>query len=72
MVIQFSYVTMFSVVWPFCPCAAFVNNLFELRGDAYKLLRECRRPVPRKSRDIGQWKTILLVEGVFGIVASPS
>ena len=32
MVVQFGYVVLFSVVWPFAPLAALINNLIVLIG----------------------------------------
>ncbi|RQM27604.1 hypothetical protein B5M09_006767, partial [Aphanomyces astaci] len=46
--IQFSYVVMFSVVWPLLPVPAFLNNILEVRGDAFRLLFCHRRPMPRR------------------------
>lgn len=65
------YVVMFSVVWPFCALAAFVNNLVHIRNCFNKLFLLRRRPVPRKSNSIGQWEKILfitLILAVFVIV----
>lgn len=65
MIIQFSYVSMFTVVWPFAPLCAFVNNFFEIRGDVFKLFFDCRRPVRRRTISIGYWMTILQLEIVI-------
>ena len=39
MCVQFGYVTFFSVAFPLAPLCALVNNLVELRGDAFRLLQ---------------------------------
>ncbi|KAG2788774.1 hypothetical protein PC129_g4013 [Phytophthora cactorum] len=61
MVIQYGYVVMFSVVWPFCAMAAFANNVIHIQNAFYKLVLLRRRPVPRKSNSIGQWEKMLFI-----------
>eukprot|EP00301_Raphidiophrys_heterophryoidea_P013611 c2106_g1_i1.p1 GENE.c2106_g1_i1~~c2106_g1_i1.p1 ORF type:complete len:965 (-),score=158.68 c2106_g1_i1:214-3039(-) len=57
--IQFSYVVNFSAVWPLTALFAFINNFFEIMGDAYVLTTLCRRPEPRKVNGLGTWDTCL-------------
>ncbi|KAJ2637593.1 hypothetical protein GGF40_002249 [Coemansia sp. RSA 1286] len=52
---QFGRVAFFSVAWPLAPLAAFVNNWFELRGDAAKIAGATQRPIPRRVESIGPW-----------------
>ncbi|KAF0687621.1 Aste57867_20605 [Aphanomyces stellatus] len=65
--IQFSYVVMFTVVWPLLPFPAFFNNLLEVRGDAFRLLFVSRRPMPRRDTSIGEWATVLSYANIIGI-----
>lgn len=65
--IQFSYVIMFSVVWPLLPLPAFLNNLLEVRGDAFRLLFAHRRPMPRRDTSIGEWFTVLSYANIIGV-----
>ena len=55
MVIQFGYLSLFSVVWPIMPVCFFINNWVELRGDIFKLTKECKRPTPQRADSIGPW-----------------
>lgn len=55
MATQFGFITLWSVVWPFSPVMGFVNNFFELRGDAAKISVNTRRPIPLRSETIGPW-----------------
>lgn len=55
MATQFGYVTMWSTIWPLAPLMAFLNNWFEARGDAFKIVRSCRRPLPQRTETIGPW-----------------
>ncbi|KDO32444.1 hypothetical protein SPRG_02921 [Saprolegnia parasitica CBS 223.65] len=65
--IQFSYVVMFTVVWPLLPFPAFLNNVLEVRGDAFRLLFVNRRPMPRRDTSIGEWATVLSYANIIGI-----
>lgn len=59
MVLQFGFTTMFVVAFPFAPLLSYVNNYFEIRLDAYRLLYESRRPRPRNVRSMGYWYQVL-------------
>ncbi|MCP9261621.1 Anoctamin [Dirofilaria immitis] len=59
MVIQFGFVTLFVSAFPLAPLFALLNNIFEIRVDAYKYVVATRRPVPERARDIGIWLPIL-------------
>lgn len=65
--IQFSYVMMFTVVWPLLPFPAFANNILEVRGDAFRLLFANRRPMPRRDTSIGEWATVLAYANIIGV-----
>ncbi|ETW09346.1 hypothetical protein H310_01718 [Aphanomyces invadans] len=65
--IQFSYILMFTVVWPLLPFPAFCNNVLEVRGDAFRLLFGHRRPMPRRDVSIGEWATVLHYANVMAI-----
>lgn len=58
---------MFSVVWPFCPLAAFANNIIHIRNGFNKLFLLRRRPVPRKSNSIGQWEKMLFITLILAV-----
>ncbi|XP_037816445.1 anoctamin-3-like isoform X1 [Lucilia sericata] len=55
MVIQYGFVTLFGLAFPLAPLLALINNLFETRLDAYKMLMYLRRPVAQRACDIGVW-----------------
>ncbi|KAM4523509.1 anoctamin-6-like [Fundulus diaphanus] len=59
MVIQFGFVTLFVASFPLAPVLALINNLFEIRIDAWKITTQFRRIVPEKAQDIGAWQPIL-------------
>lgn len=39
---------------------AFLNNWFEARGDAFKIVRSCRRPLPKRTETIGPWLEVMV------------
>ncbi|KAM3084201.1 hypothetical protein ACMFMG_001694 [Clarireedia jacksonii] len=55
MIIQFGYLSLFSVVWPLTGLSFLINNWIELRGDAFKIALETQRPVPWRADSIGPW-----------------
>ncbi|TVY14336.1 Uncharacterized protein LARI1_G007748 [Lachnellula arida] len=55
MIVQFGYLSLFSVVWPLTAVSFLVNNWIELRGDALKIAIETQRPVPWRADSIGPW-----------------
>lgn len=59
MVLQYGFVTIFVAAFPLAPLFALINNIFEMRLDAKKLLAYHRRPVFARVRNIGIWYRIL-------------
>ncbi|XP_048521496.1 anoctamin-4-like isoform X2 [Dendroctonus ponderosae] len=59
MVIRFGYITFFSKAFPLAALCALLNNLIELRSDAYKFVKSHRRVVPVEKSGIGAWNGIL-------------
>lgn len=70
MVVQFSFTTIFVAAFPLAPLLALVNNVFEIRLDAIKMVRLERRLVPRKTNDIGVWTKVLEAIGVLAVIAN--
>ncbi|CAL8090502.1 unnamed protein product [Orchesella dallaii] len=59
MVLQFGFLTIFVSAFPLAPLFALINNIFELRVDATKMLTHYRRPVGIRVKDIGVWSDII-------------
>lgn len=70
MVLQFSFTTIFVAAFPLAPLLALINNIFEIRLDAIKMVSLERRLVPKKTNDIGVWNKILEVVGVMAVIAN--
>ena len=56
--VQYGFVAMFSIALPIAPFLAIINNLFELRTDAMKVLFELRRPIGELGYTLGVWEKI--------------
>ena len=59
--IQFSYITMFSIVWPLVGVCAVVNNWLVFKAQVFSLLRSHRRPIPTRvaGAGIGEWGNLM-------------
>ncbi|VDP10952.1 unnamed protein product [Soboliphyme baturini] len=58
-VLQFGFVTLFVAAFPLAPFFALLNNIVEIRIDAYKYIVTYRRPTPVRVKDLGIWNNIL-------------
>ncbi|XP_069757176.1 anoctamin-9-like isoform X2 [Narcine bancroftii] len=70
MAIQYGFITIFVAAFPLAPLLAFLNNLFEIRLDARKMIWHLKRPIPRKAKDIGIWLEILEIIGVLAVIGN--
>lgn len=52
-VVQFGFVTIFVAAFPLAPLFALINNIIEIRLDAYKFVTLWRRPLAERAQDIG-------------------
>ncbi|KAH0616625.1 hypothetical protein JD844_027881, partial [Phrynosoma platyrhinos] len=72
MVIQFGFVTLFVASFPLAPLLALVNNLLEIRVDAWKITTQFRRIVPQKAQHIGAWQPIMQGIALLAVVTNVS
>ena len=59
LVIAVGYVCFFGMSFPFAPFLQLLNNIVEIRSDAYKLCTAYQRPSARRAETIGAWYMIL-------------
>uniref|UniRef100_A0A8C5S531 Anoctamin n=1 Tax=Laticauda laticaudata TaxID=8630 RepID=A0A8C5S531_LATLA len=69
-VIQYSFTTIFVAAFPLAPLLAFINNLFEIRLDAIKMVKLQKRMVPKKANTIGIWYYILEIIGILSVIGN--
>lgn len=68
--VQFGYITLFVVSFPLAPLLALANNYVEFRSDAFKLLTQMQRPVPRGAEDIGSWQSVFTTISCIAVVTN--
>lgn len=69
-VIQFGFITLFVASFPLAPLLALINNILEIRVDAWKFTTQFRRPVASKARNIGAWQEILNSVAILSVVTN--
>eukprot|EP01118_Nematostelium_gracile_P007789 TRINITY_DN2553_c0_g1_i3.p1 TRINITY_DN2553_c0_g1~~TRINITY_DN2553_c0_g1_i3.p1 ORF type:complete len:614 (+),score=155.14 TRINITY_DN2553_c0_g1_i3:501-2342(+) len=70
MVIQYGYLTIFASSFPLAPLLALINNVIEIRTDAFKLLTAHPRPPYKGAASIGMWFKILEFLGLVAVVTN--
>jgi Ca2+-binding EF-hand superfamily protein len=70
MVVQFGYLALFAPACPIAPLLALLNNITEIRTDAYKICNLYRRPVWEPCAGIGAWLTVLRSLGLIAVVVN--
>jgi hypothetical protein len=69
-IVQFAYVTCFSVVLPVTPLICLMNHLISMRSDAYKLCKTRQRPLAQKTGGIGVWEHVLHIVTVIAVLTN--
>ncbi|XP_026526762.1 anoctamin-8 isoform X3 [Notechis scutatus] len=70
MFIQFGYVVLFSSAFPLAATCALINNIIEIRSDAFKLCTGLQRPFGQRVESIGEWQKVMEAMGVLAIVVN--
>ena len=70
LVIQFGFVTLFAIAFPLIPLIALITNRFEIEVDKYKLLKLFKRPIPYRAKNIGSWKTAIIIISYLSIFSN--
>ncbi|XP_029684090.1 anoctamin-8 isoform X2 [Takifugu rubripes] len=70
MFVQFGYVVLFSSAFPLAAMCALINNIIEIRSDAFKLCTGLQRPFGIRVESIGQWQTAMEVMGLIAIIVN--
>lgn len=69
-VLQYGFVTLFVAAFPLAPLFALLNNIAEIRLDAYKMVTQARRPLAERVEDIGAWYGILKIITYTAVVSN--
>ncbi|EDV26289.1 uncharacterized protein TRIADDRAFT_22642, partial [Trichoplax adhaerens] len=70
MFIQFGYVVLFSSAFPLAAVCALLNNVIEIRSDAFKLCSSFQRPFSQSVRGIGEWQFALESMGNVAVMVN--
>ncbi|XP_055629472.1 anoctamin-4 isoform X2 [Toxorhynchites rutilus septentrionalis] len=70
MIVQYGFVTLFVAAFPLAPLFALLNNIAEIRLDAYKMVTQSRRPLAERVEDIGAWYRILKIITYTAVVSN--
>ncbi|EFO85152.1 hypothetical protein CRE_21457 [Caenorhabditis remanei] len=70
MFIQFGYVLLFSPAFPLAAVCALINNLIEIRVDAFKLCNTVQIPFGRRVKYIGAWQKAMELFGILGVIVN--
>lgn len=56
LLVQFGYLSLFSCVYPLTAVLLLINNLTEIRSDAYKICQLFRKPFSTPVANMGVWQ----------------
>ncbi|XP_055902214.1 uncharacterized protein LOC129938587 isoform X3 [Eupeodes corollae] len=70
MLVQMGYVVLFSAAFPLAGICALVNNLMEIRSDAFKLAHVHQRPFGQRVANIGTWQNALSVLSLAAVIVN--
>ncbi|XP_057653457.1 anoctamin-8 [Diorhabda carinulata] len=70
MTIQLGYVILFSSAFPPAALCAMLNNLIEIRSDAFKLAYVCQRPFGQRVPNIGTWQNCMEHMSIMAVLVN--
>ena len=70
MILQFGFITIFVAACPLAPVFAILNNWVEIRLDAQKFVRETRRAISERAKDIGIWFSVLTIVAKVAVITN--
>lgn len=56
LLVQFGYLSLFSCVYPLTAVLLLINNITEIRSDAYKICNLFRKPFSPPVANMGVWQ----------------
>ncbi|SPP90034.1 anoctamin-8 isoform X8 [Drosophila guanche] len=70
MLVQMGYVVLFSAAFPLAGMCALINNLMEIRSDAFKLAHVHQRPFGQRVANIGTWQNALSILSLAAVIVN--
>ncbi|XP_018594759.1 anoctamin-10 isoform X1 [Scleropages formosus] len=70
LLVQYGYLSLFSCVYPLTAVLLLINNVTEIRTDAFKICRLFRKPSSAPVSDIGVWQPAFEVLGFVSVISN--
>ncbi|XP_026221375.1 anoctamin-10b [Anabas testudineus] len=70
LLVQFGYLSLFSCVYPLTAVLLLINNITEIRTDAYKICKLFRKPFTPPVADMGVWQTSFEILSFVSVVSN--
>lgn len=70
LLVQFGYLSLFSCVYPLTAVLLLINNLTEIRSDAYKMCKLFRKPFCPPVSNMGVWRIAFEVLSFVSVVSN--
>ncbi|XP_065812824.1 anoctamin-10 isoform X1 [Labrus bergylta] len=70
LLVQFGYLSFFSCVYPLTAVLLLINNLTEIRADAYKICKLFRKPFSQPVTNLGVWQTAFEVLSFVSVMSN--
>ncbi|KAK6320335.1 anoctamin-10 [Coregonus clupeaformis] len=70
LLVQFGYLSLFSCVYPLTAVLLLLNNVTEIRADAYKICKLFRKPFSAPVSNMGVWQTAFEVLGFVSVMSN--
>ncbi|KAM8860423.1 anoctamin-10 isoform 2-T3 [Synchiropus picturatus] len=70
LLVQFGYLSLFSCVYPLTAVLLLLNNLTEIRSDAYKICNLFRKPFSPPAANMGVWQVAFEVLSFVSVVSN--
>ncbi|XP_073328600.1 anoctamin-10 [Pagrus major] len=70
LLVQFGYLSLFSCVYPLTAVLLLINNLTEIRSDAYKICKLFRKPFTPPVANMGVWQIAFEVLSFVSVVSN--
>ncbi|XP_029289429.1 anoctamin-10 [Cottoperca gobio] len=70
LLVQFGYLSLFSCVYPLTAVLLLINNLTEIRSDAYKICKLFRKPFSPPVANMGVWRIAFEVLSFVSVVTN--
>ncbi|XP_077372541.1 anoctamin-10 isoform X2 [Festucalex cinctus] len=70
LLVQFGYLSLFSCVYPLTAVLLLINNVMEIRSDAYKICKLFRKPFSAPVANMGVWQIAFEILSFVAVVSN--